>query len=149
MERYDAFFGLLRAELVPFTKKIQTEGKKSTTARCIQYYPKADQRKFLEYLAGVLRYDLNRGVISESAHPFTSGASYNDMRVTARYLEHYLPASIFLGMHEMGHAIHSQQGDPAQEGRMIGGAAWASANRSRASMKLYRPQPRLLAAPFL
>ncbi len=122
MERYDAFFGLLRAELVPFTKKIQAEGKKIDDSALYQYYSKADQRKFLEYLAGVLRYDLNRGVISESAHPFTSGASYNDMRVTARYLEHYLPASVFLGMHEMGHAIHSQQGDPAQEGRMIGGA---------------------------
>ncbi len=122
IERYDQFFGTLRSDLVPFTKKVHSEGRKIDDSALYQFFPKSDQRKFLEYLAGALRYDLKRGMISESAHPFTSGASLNDVRVTARYLENYLPASIFLGMHEMGHAIHSQQGDPAHEGKNIGGA---------------------------
>ncbi|NLN84082.1 MAG: carboxypeptidase M32 [Firmicutes bacterium] len=122
IERYDAFFGLLKEELVPFAKKVHTEGRPIDDSDLYKFYPKAKQREFLDYLAGAVRYDLDRGLISESAHPFTSGASLNDVRVTARYLENYLPASIFLGLHEMGHAMHSQQGDPAHEGKNLGGA---------------------------
>ncbi|HZW50058.1 MAG TPA: carboxypeptidase M32 [Bacillota bacterium] len=112
IEKYDAFFNALRAELVPFAKSVHKDGRKIDDSPLYQFYPKAKQREFLLYLAGVLRYDLNRGSISQSAHPFTNGASRDDVRITARYLENYLPASVFLGMHEMGHAMHAQQIDP-------------------------------------
>lgn len=116
VDAYDAFFGALKKDLIPFVREVHAAPQQIDDSLLYAFYDKEGQKKFVEYLMQVLRFDLERGVLKVSAHPFTSGASCNDVRFTVRYLENYLPASVFAGMHELGHAMHSQQGDPRFEG---------------------------------
>ena len=116
VDTYDAFFGALKTDLVPFVREVHAAPHQIDDSLLYRFFDREGQKKFVEYLMSVLRFDLDRGVLKVSAHPFTSGASLNDVRFTVRYLENYLPASVFAGMHELGHAMHSQQGDPRFEG---------------------------------
>ena len=46
--------------------------------------------------------------MDSSAHPFTSGTSFLDVRFTTRVQEDYFPSCLFAVIHEAGHGMHSQ-----------------------------------------
>jgi carboxypeptidase Taq len=50
--------------------------------------------------------DWNRARQDKSAHPFTSTFGMDDVRITTRFLEDYLPSSLFSSVHESGHALY-------------------------------------------
>ncbi|MDR2828155.1 MAG: carboxypeptidase M32 [Acholeplasmatales bacterium] len=118
-ESYDNFFNLLKEKLVPFvlekTSKKYPYNKKITSSS----YPFTLQKDFSYYLASVIGYDLNCGVIKESVHPFTSGIASVDTRVTTRFLPNRVDSNIFSSMHEMGHAIFDQQINPSFDGTSL------------------------------
>jgi len=116
IESYDAFFNALKADLLPFVRQVHQGAVQIDDSLLYKFYAKESQKRFVEYLIQVIRFDMDAGVLKVSAHPFTSGVSCNDVRFTVRYMENYLPASVFAGVHELGHAMHSQQGDPSFEG---------------------------------
>jgi len=53
-------------------------------------------------------YDFERGRQDESAHPFTTSFAIDDVRLTTRYDEDYLPSALFSMLHEAGHGIYEQ-----------------------------------------
>ncbi len=57
-------------------------------------------------------YDWNRGRQDKSAHPFTSGSSIDDVRITTRVIPDFLNPALFATMHEAGHALYNQGIDP-------------------------------------
>ena len=67
------------------------------------------QKEFSEYLLDVFSYDRKHGLLKTSAHPFTSGVTSVDTRITTRYDEKNLISSIFSTIHELGHAIYEMQ----------------------------------------
>lgn len=69
---------------------------------------KENQKKVSNYLAEYLGFDFNKGVISESTHPFTLTVNNDDVRITTRYIEELPLSSIFSTIHETGHAIYEQ-----------------------------------------
>ena len=107
---YDQFFDTLREKLVPFAK---------SAAKVKQTFPRAlkkpfdteKQKAFNQYLTGVFNYNMDQGVLKESAHPFTSGVASVDTRITTAYKPD-LRSAIFSTIHEMGHAIYEQQVNP-------------------------------------
>ena len=54
-------------------------------------------------------FDYSRGLDKESEHPFTTGTSRLDVRVTNHYYEDLFTSSIFSMIHELGHATFEQQ----------------------------------------
>lgn len=106
-EELDKFFDALRKEIVPLLKKIQEknieygEYLKGKISKC-------HQEELSKFLAGYLGFDFNRGIISESAHPFTLTVNKNDVRITTRYIEDLPFSSVFSTIHETGHAIYEQ-----------------------------------------
>lgn len=109
---YDHFFNTLKTDLVPFVLKAskvkQTLPRKLTKG----HFPKAAQIAFNTYLLSVFKYDQSKGVLKQSAHPFTSGVASVDTRITTAYHEDDLRSAIFSTIHEMGHAIYEQQVKP-------------------------------------
>lgn len=104
------------------------------------------QEEFGRDVVTDMGYDLERGRILVSAHPFCMGvASPNDVRITTRYAEHDFRSSIFGLMHEAGHALYEQGFDPEWTGTPLAQAL---------SMTLHESQSRLwenlvgLSAPF-
>ncbi|MFX0184450.1 MAG: carboxypeptidase M32 [Candidatus Hodarchaeota archaeon] len=74
-------------------------------------FPKKVQKKLSEDVARTLHYDLDRGSIDETVHPFTAGY-YNDVRITTNYDEDNFSESFYTVIHECGHAIYEQNLDP-------------------------------------
>ncbi|ADO83325.1 carboxypeptidase M32 [Ilyobacter polytropus] len=108
VEKLDEFFGYLRKELVPFIKKIKEKGKSVDGTFLKKDFPEDKQMEFSKFIAEYIGFDFERGIISESAHPFTLNYDKNDVRITTRYIRNMLSSSVFGTIHEGGHAIYEQ-----------------------------------------
>lgn len=80
------------------------------------HFPKEDQRKFTEALVQKIGFDFNRGRQDTAPHPFCTGWSIGDIRLTTRFLD-YLPSAIMGSMHEAGHGMY-EQGSPFKWDRL-------------------------------
>lgn len=60
-----------------------------------------------------LGFDFSKGRQDRSAHPFTTGFSLSDVRITTWTMRDWLPASIYASIHECGHALYAM-GAPAE-----------------------------------
>jgi carboxypeptidase Taq len=73
------------------------------------------QQAFGEQIIDAFGYDFERGRQDRSAHPFTTSFSIDDVRLTTRFDEHFLPSGLFSTLHEAGHGLYEQGIDPALE----------------------------------
>ena len=110
---YDDFFNTIKTELVPFVKEVLKQKPENKPGFITDDYEEDDQKRFVEYLMDVFNYDLDRGVLKKSVHPFTWNTHSQDVRFTVRYLKDFVFSSIFAGIHELGHALYEQQIDEA------------------------------------
>lgn len=133
-KEYDQFFNTLKQELVPFVKEVTAQKAKFSRKLTHGIYPREQQIKFSQYLLDVFHYDRKRGLLKESAHPFTSGVSAYDTRITTHYDEQNLPSSIFSTIHEMGHGIYEQQNDPRYDKTFLHGGTSLGIHESQSRM---------------
>lgn len=104
-EKCDQFFDTLRTELVPLIHKI---------AKCPQvddafltgHFPVDTQRKLSDYLMQVMGLDHAHCGIGETEHPFTTGFTKYDVRITTHYHEDNFASSMYSVIHEGGHALY-------------------------------------------
>ena len=59
-------------------------------------------------VARAFGYDLERGRLDVSLHPFEISFTRNDVRITTRYQSDFLTMSLFGTLHETGHALYEQ-----------------------------------------
>lgn len=69
-------------------------------------YPEETQAEFSKILLAGMGYDLARGRLDKSAHPFTTTLGRDDVRITARYNRNFVKTGIFSVVHEAGHALY-------------------------------------------
>jgi len=108
MEVLDDFFTKIKEELVPLMKEVSERNDRIDKMYNHAKYPIEKQKEFCEYLAAYLGFNFNRGVISESVHPFTTNFHNHDVRITTSYLEEDLEDAMFSTIHETGHALYEQ-----------------------------------------
>ncbi|MCL2573204.1 MAG: carboxypeptidase M32 [Defluviitaleaceae bacterium] len=108
MAMYDEYFAKVRAAIVPLLKGVMESKKKINYELVKMSVDIETQRKISEYAAKMVGYDLNRGYIGETAHPFCSTFSRNDVRITTRYDENDFLSSFYSILHECGHALYEQ-----------------------------------------
>jgi carboxypeptidase Taq len=70
------------------------------------------QRKFTEMLVKTIGFDMERGRQDTAPHPFCTGWSVGDIRLTTRY-KPYIGSAVFGSLHEAGHGMY-EQGTPPQ-----------------------------------
>ena len=109
-ETLDAFFGKLRAAIVPLVAKIQAVPQIDDSF-LYRSYPVEQQKKFSDYLMEVLGLDRNYCGIAESEHPFTTNFNNKDVRITTHYYENDLASSMYSVIHEGGHALYELGAD--------------------------------------
>lgn len=135
MNEYDAFFNTLKEELVPFVLEVTKDKPRKFSSKLTKsVFPKEEQREFSLYLMDVFNYDKTKGLLKESAHPFTSGNASVDTRITTRYHEDNLVSSIFSTIHEMGHAIYEMQNDPKYDDNYLHGGTSMGIHESQSRM---------------
>jgi carboxypeptidase Taq len=76
-------------------------------------YPAEAQMAFGLKMAERIGYDLHRGRLDTTVHPFEVSFTRQDVRITTRVNEHWMPMSLFGSLHEAGHALYEQNVDPA------------------------------------
>ena len=114
-EKYDVFFARVKEKLVPLIGRIHESGKKIDKSILEKPYDINGQKAFTEELKKILQINDNQCYISESAHPFCSFFSTNDVRFTTRYLPNYLTGAILATVHEYGHGLYALQVNPEYE----------------------------------
>ncbi len=73
-------------------------------------WDKSKQKAFTEMLVQAIGFDFERGRQDTAPHPFCTGWSVNDIRLTTRY-KPYIGSAIFGSLHEAGHGMY-EQGSP-------------------------------------
>ena len=100
-------FEEVRPALSDLTEKLRPFSDHSQGPFCAPF-PSAEQNLFFLSLSERLGFDLDRGRLDLTVHPFCSSPSIDDVRLTYRIDE----ADIFIGLnpliHEMGHGFYEQ-----------------------------------------
>jgi len=103
----------LRAELVPFLRRLMDEGTKPDDSLLEGTFDVDTQRRMSRRALEIILYDFEAGGLADVAHPFTTTIGPGDVRVTNRYLEKQLLSGLFGALHEGGHGLYNQ-GIPAE-----------------------------------
>lgn len=126
-------FKELRSELVPIVKKISNSDQVDDSMLKGDF-PEEGQEAFGKMVAADLGYDFNRGRMDKTPHPFTTGFSLGDVRITTRYNRESLGDSLFSVIHESGHAMYEQGSDPKLEGTPLVGGSGMSMHESQSRL---------------
>ena len=105
-------FARLREGLLPLLRQIAAADPVDVSV-LQRPYPVEAQLAFGLGLAQSLGYDLNRGRLDLTVHPFEISFTRNDVRITTRVNEEWMPMALFGTLHEAGHGIYEQYVDPA------------------------------------
>lgn len=105
-------FGRLREGLQPLVKAIG-EKEQPRFDFLERHYPVDKQHAFALAMAEKVGYDLHRGRLDTTLHPFEVSFTRNDVRITTRFNPNYMAASLFGALHEAGHGLYEQGVDPA------------------------------------
>jgi len=102
----DEFFGALRERLVPLIQKVCASENRPDTGLLKFHAPVEKQRELSDYLMDVLGMDRAHCAIAETEHPFTTGFTKYDCRITTHYYEDNLASSLYSVVHEGGHGLY-------------------------------------------
>lgn len=138
-EKLDHFFATLKAEIVPLVRMVVEKKEKISKDFNFLSYPADKQKEFNLLLARHVGFDFSRGVIKESAHPFTTNFHNRDVRITTHYYEDNLESAIFSTIHESGHALYEMHIDDDLTGTPVG---------TGTSMGMHEGQSRLFENNF-
>jgi carboxypeptidase Taq len=101
-------FTSLRKPLAEFVQRIATAKKRPDPSILHRNFPKQAQVDLCRKLAEAIGFDFKAGRIDVSKHPFCSGTSPGDVRLTTRYYEDFFSPSVFGVLHEAGHGLYEQ-----------------------------------------
>lgn len=107
-EILDTFFNNLKNNLVPLIKKISESNVTIRDDFLKRKVNKKKQMKVADYILKTIGFDLSRGLLQESMHPFTDQLSKNDVRITTHIYEDNFISNIYSCAHEGGHGIYEQ-----------------------------------------
>jgi carboxypeptidase Taq len=108
----EAMFNTVRQPLVGLVSDISNNGRKIDNGFLNGDWPVEKQREFTEKLVRAIGFDFDRGRQDTAPHPFCSGWSVNDIRLTTRF-QPFLSSAIFGSLHEAGHGMY-EQGSPEE-----------------------------------
>lgn len=156
-EEIAALFADLRTQLVPLVEGIAASGRRPAEGVLDRSFDVTLQERFGRGVIADMGFDMDAGRLDVAVHPFCSGTSRDDVRLTTRYAEDWMPGSLFGSIHEAGHGLY-EQGLPAEAVGMPAGQSvslgihesqsrmWENmVGRSRAFWEHYFP---LLQAAF-
>lgn len=118
VEQLDELFQTLRDELVPLIRQLPTRKHN------LDWSMKSSvQEQICHDWMRVVDYDLSRGRLDATVHPFEITINRRDVRITTKYDESDFRNALFGTMHEAGHATYEQQIDEALDEIGLGGGA--------------------------
>ena len=117
----DKTFTALRESLTPLLKKIKS-AKQIDDQFLHGSWNKDKQFALSIRILKSIGYDLNKGRLDFSSHPFSSAAHPTDSRITTRLTSDNLVNNIFIVLHEAGHGLYEMGLSQAEYGSPLGNA---------------------------
>jgi len=132
-EQIAAVFADLRAQLIPLVAAIGDAGpREDVLAR--RRYPEPAQIELSLRVLKAMGFDFRAGRLDKSAHPFTTGISARDVRLTSHYDEGDLAKSLYSTIHEGGHGLYEQGLPLAEAGLPLGEAVSLGIHESQSRL---------------
>ena len=111
-ETLDALYLKLKHALVPIVQVIKNSPEQIDKSFLIRDYDCDKQMEVSKMVLDQIGFDLKRGRLDKSEHPFSMGISPNDVRLTTKIYKNNLFWAISTAAHEGGHGIYDQGFDP-------------------------------------
>ncbi|WP_373532762.1 carboxypeptidase M32 [Vampirovibrio sp.] len=153
VKQLDPVFAKLKADIVPLLQAIQQSGHTPETGFINEgFFPVEKQLQFSQMVLREMGFDFEAGRLDLAPHPFSSGSSTMDVRLTTRVDERDVFSALSSSMHEGGHGMYEQGVNPAlnrtplAEGTSLGihesqSRLWENqVGRSRAFWSHYLPK---------
>ena len=86
--KLDDIFETLKEGIISLRKEIAEKGTPLQTDFIHRYVSKEAQKEFVLEVIEQLGYDLSRGRLDDTIHPFMLGINRQDARITTRWNEH-------------------------------------------------------------
>ena len=109
-------FARVRPRLTGLLERILQSGKQPRSDLLKGDYPVKKQEAFGRQILTAMGFDWNSGRLDRSPHPFCTGLTPSDVRITTRYREEDFTVAIFGIIHEGGHALYEQGLDTERYG---------------------------------
>jgi len=107
-------FAPLREALPALLGRIRDHGRPVDASPLSRLCPVDAQRGLARAACETVGFDFARGDLTDTVHPFCSGLSPEDVRITTRYRAEAFIDGFFSALHEAGHGMY-EQGLPAGE----------------------------------
>ena len=128
-----SLFAALREALVPIVRAIA--GQPSIDDDCLRgTFDEPAQLDFGLSVAKRIGYDLDRGRLDKTHHPFCTTLSAGDVRITTRVDKRDIGQSLFSILHEAGHALYEQGISAKLEGTPLGSGTSAGVHESQSRL---------------
>ncbi len=132
-ERLDETLGGLRDDLVPLVEEACNR-EPFDQSKLEGDYPVEQQKALNRLIAEDIGFDFEAGRIDTAVHPFCSGMSPFDTRLTTRYDESDFRSSLFGVLHEAGHGMYEQGLREDWHGQPIGQAVSLGIHESQSRL---------------
>jgi carboxypeptidase Taq len=126
-------FGELKRQLVPIVRAICAQPTADDSS-LRQTFAKATQFDSALHVAKSLGYDLKRGRLDLTHHPFCTRFSSGDVRITTRVNENHLGDALFSTLHEAGHGMYEQGISAVLDGSPLGRGVSAGVHESQSRL---------------
>src|SRR5215831_8907913 len=126
-------FAELRRELIPMVRAIADQSPPDD-AFLHRSFGEAEQLAFGLSVATQMGYDLGRGRLDKTPHPFCTAFAAGDVRITTRVREDDISDALFSTVHEAGHAMYEQGVSAAYEGTPLGSGVSAGVHESQSRL---------------
>ena len=111
-----SLFSTVRPQLTSLLHEIRESPLSTADFNIRGNYPLESQSEFGKKVLTAMGFDWKAGRLDVSPHPFCTGLSPRDVRITTRYDKADFSVAFFGMVHECGHALYEQGLDPERYG---------------------------------
>jgi carboxypeptidase Taq len=126
-------FADLRGELIPLVRAI-CDQPPPDDAFLRRPFDEAEQLAFSLSIAKEIGYDVGRGRLDKTHHPFCTKFAAGDVRITTRVRRDDVTDALFSTLHEAGHALYEQGVSASFEGTPLGTGVSAGVHESQSRL---------------
>ena len=138
-------FDVLKAELPSLVNKITDKQASEKIIPLTEKIDEATQKAIGLKVIEKMGFDLNRGRLDKSVHPFCIGSN-DDVRLTTRYDENNFLSSLFGVIHETGHGLYQQNLPATYRNQPVGRAKGMAFHESQS---LIMENQAAISKPFM
>jgi carboxypeptidase Taq len=101
-------FDELKSELLALIAAVSGHAERVDDSYLHGHFPVQRQRQLVQWLLEQMGFDRASWRIDDAVHPFAAGFGNQDVRITIRWDQRFLPSAVYGAMHECGHGLYEE-----------------------------------------